>query len=132
MSILKIALLGSPEVFHFDRQLTFPDRKALALLAYLATEGGIHERQRLSRLFWPDSDAAHGRTGLRIALHHLRRTLEEGAQPEHETHLLITHDALGLNANSDIDLDLHELQAAWSLAVTRPCGKRHRERFAAL
>ena|SRR5438874_5704591 len=33
MSILKIALLGPPEVSHFDRRLTFPDRKALALLA---------------------------------------------------------------------------------------------------
>src|SRR2546427_7792187 len=115
MSILKIALLGPPEVSHFDRRLTFPDRKALALLAYFAAEGGIHERQRLSRLFWPESDSAHGRTALRITLHHVRRTLEEGAQPAHESHLLIAHDALGLNMNSGIDLDLHELQAAWSL-----------------
>ncbi len=116
MSILKIALLGPPEVSHFDRRLTFPDRKALALLAYLAAEDGMHERQRLSRLFWPDSDSAHGRTALRITLHHLRRVLEEDAQPEHESHLLITHDALGLNMDSDIDLDLHTLQAAWSVA----------------
>ena len=116
MSILKIALLGPPEVSHFDRRLTFPDRKALALLSYLAAENGAHERQRLSRLFWPDSDSAHGRTALRITLHHLRRALEEDAQPEHASHLLITHDALGLNMNSDIDLDLQALQAAWSVA----------------
>jgi len=115
MSILRIALLGRPEVSHFDRRLTFPDRKALALLAYLATEGGMHERQHLSRLFWPESDSAHGRTALRIILHQVRRTLEDGMQPEHETHLLITHDALGLNMDSGIDLDLHVLQAAWSL-----------------
>src|SRR5438093_7706877 len=115
MSILKIALLGPPEVSHFDRRLTFPNRKALALLAYFAAEGGMHERQRLSRLFWPESDSAHGRTALRITLHHLRRTLEEGAQPAHESHLLIAHDALGLNMNSGIDVELHELQAAWSL-----------------
>jgi hypothetical protein len=43
MSILKIALLGPPEVSHLDRRLTFPDRKALALLAYFAAEGGMHE-----------------------------------------------------------------------------------------
>ncbi len=66
MSILKIALLGPPEVSHFDRRLTFPDRKSLALVAYFAAEGGMHERQRLSRLFWPESDSAHGRTALRI------------------------------------------------------------------
>src|SRR5437764_10987829 len=115
MSILKIALLGPPEVSHFDRRLTFPDRKALALLAYLAAEEGMHERQRLSRLFWPESDSEHGRTALRIALHHLRRTLEKGAQPEDESHLLIIHDALGLNMGSDIDLDLNVLQGTWSL-----------------
>jgi len=116
MSILKIALLGPPEVSHFDRRLTFPDRKVLALLAYFAAEGGMHERQRLSRLFWPESDSAHARTALRITLHYLRRILEEGTQPAHESHLLIMHDALGLNMNSGSDLDLHELQAAWSLA----------------
>src|SRR5438132_4906011 len=116
MSILKVALLGTPEVSHFELRLTFPDRKVLALLAYLAAEGGKHERQRLSRLFWPESDSAHGRTALRITLHHLRRMLEDGAQPEHESHLLITHDALGLNKGSGIDLDLNILQATWSLA----------------
>ena len=116
MSILKIALLGPPEVGHFDRRLSFPDRKALALLAYFAAEGGMHERQRLSRLFWPESDSAHGRTALRITLHHLRHILEESPQPAHESHLLITHDTLGLNMNSGVDLDLHKLQAAWSLA----------------
>jgi DNA-binding SARP family transcriptional activator len=42
MSILKIALLGTPEVSYFDRTLSFPDRKTLALLAYLAPEGGMH------------------------------------------------------------------------------------------
>jgi DNA-binding SARP family transcriptional activator/predicted ATPase len=116
MSILKIALLGPPEVSHFDRRLTFPDRKTLALLAYLATERGMHERQRLSRLFWPESDSAHSRTALRITLYHLRRILKEGAQSEHESHLLIQRDTLGLNIDSGIDLDLNILQATWSLA----------------
>jgi DNA-binding SARP family transcriptional activator len=116
MSILKITLLGPPEVSYFDQRLTFSDRKALALLAYIAAEGGMHQRQRLSRLLWPDSDAAHGRTALRITLHHLRRTLEKGTRPGHASHLLITHDALGLDMDSGIDFDLHELQAAWSLA----------------
>src|SRR5437764_11303295 len=82
MSILKIALLGPPEVSHFDRRLTFPDRKSLALLSYFAAEGGMHDRQRLSRLFWPESDSAHGRTALRITLHHLRHTLEAGQREQ--------------------------------------------------
>src|SRR5258707_15747752 len=94
MSILKIALLGPPEVEPRDHRLIFPDRKVLALLAYLATEGGMQERQKLTRLLWPESDMAHGRTALRITLLHLRHTLEEDASPEGESHLLITHDTI--------------------------------------
>src|SRR5260370_6533357 len=115
MSILKIALLGPPEVEHRDHRLIFPDRKVLALLAYLATERGVQERQKLTRLLWPESDMAHGRTALRITLLHLRRILEEDASPEGEAHLLITHDTIGLDLASGIDLDLHALEAAWKL-----------------
>ncbi len=115
MSILKIALLGPPEVEHGDHRLTFPDRKALTLLAYLAAEGGVHERQKLTRLLWPESDMAHGRTALRITLLHLRHILEEDASPEGASHLLITHDTIGLDLASGIDLDLHALEAAWKL-----------------
>src|SRR2546421_10055982 len=120
MSILEIALLGSPEVDHRDQRLTFPDRKALALLAYLATERGVQERQKLTRLLWPESDMAHGRTALRITLLHLRRILEEDASPSGEAHLLITHDTLGLDLASGIDLDLHVLEAARMLMVDMP------------
>ena len=120
MSTLKISLLGPPEVSHRDHKLTFPDSKGLALLAYLATEGGVHERQKLTRLLWPESDMAHGRTTLRIALLHLRRALEEDASPEGEAHVLITHDTLALDLASGIDLDLHALEAAWKLMRVLP------------
>src|SRR5438128_6721473 len=120
MSTLKIALLGPPEVAHRDHRLAFPERKVLALLAYLASGGGMHERQKLTRLLWPESDMTHGRTALRIALLHLRRILEEDASPESESHLLITHDTLGLDLASGIDLDLHALEAAWKLMRVLP------------
>ncbi len=120
MSILKIALLGPPEVDHRDHRLTFPDRKVLALLACLAAEGGVHERQKLTRLLRPESDMAHGRTALRITLLHLRRILEEDASPEGEAHLLITHDTIGLDLASGIDHDLHALEAAWKLMRVLP------------
>src|SRR5438094_1923303 len=120
MSTLKIALLGPPEVDHRNHRLAFPERKVLALLAYLATEGGMQERQKLTRLLWPESDMAHGRTTLRLALLHLRRILEEDASPEGKSHLLITHDKIGLDLASGIDLDLHALEAAWMLMVVLP------------
>src|SRR6266702_1717427 len=120
MSILKIALLGPPEVDHRDDRLTFPDRKVLSRLAYLATEGGVPERQKLTRLLWPESDMAHGRTALRITLLQLRHILEENASPECAAHLLITHDTIGLDLASGIDLDLHALESAWKLARVLP------------
>jgi DNA-binding SARP family transcriptional activator len=120
MSALKIALLGPPEVSHRDHRLTFPDRKGLALLAYLATEGGAHERQKLTRLLWPESDMAHGRSALRITLLHLRRIIEEDDSPEGKSHLLITQDTIGLDLASGIDLDLHALETAWKLVRGLP------------
>ena len=120
MSNLKIALLGPPEVYHAGQLLAIPDRKALALLVYLAVEGGVHARQRLTRLFWPESDMAHGRTALRNTLLHLRQFLGEGSLPDHESHFMITRDSIGLNNASGIDLDLHTLQAAWTLIHALP------------
>src|SRR3989442_7936527 len=120
MSILKIALLGPPEVAHRDHRLTFPDRKALALLAYLAAEGGVHERQKLTRLLWPESDMAHGRTALRITLLHVRHILEEDASPERESHLLITHNTLGLDLALGLDPGLPGLETAWKLVRVLP------------
>jgi DNA-binding SARP family transcriptional activator len=120
MSTLKIALLGPPEVAHRDHRLAFHERKVLALLAYLASEGGMHERLKLTRLLWPESDMAHGRTALRIALLHLRHILEEDASLECESHLLITNNTLGLDLATGIDLDLHALETAWRLVRVLP------------
>ncbi len=120
MSTLKIALLGPPEVDHRNHRLAFPERKVLALLAYLASEGGMHERQKLTRLLWPESDMAHGRTALRIALLHLRHILEEDDSLERESHLLITHNTLELDLASGIDLDLQTLETAWKLVRVLP------------
>src|SRR5216684_2741161 len=120
MSTLKMALLGPPEVDHRDHRLAFPDRKVLALLAYLAAEGGMHERHKLTRLLWPESDMAHGRTALRITLLHLRHLLEEDTSPESDFHLLVTHDTIGLDLASGVDLDLHALEAAWQLVRVLP------------
>ncbi len=55
--------------------LTRPRR--LALLAYLAaaTPRGLHRRDTLLALFWPELDAEHARAALRQALHILRGAL---------------------------------------------------------
>jgi DNA-binding SARP family transcriptional activator len=119
---LHLALLGSPQVYRGGQLLAFPSRKALALLIYLAVEGGTHARKTLSELFWPESDAAHARATLRATLLELRDVLAEGTSPEYRPgphrvpHLLIDRDTLGLDLTSGVSLDLHTLQAAWVLA----------------
>src|SRR5579859_2679741 len=103
MSNLYFTLLGPPEVRHADQALLFTTRKELALLIYLAVEGGVHLRKTLSEQFWPEGDARRGRAALRITLLHLRHLLFEGegvAVP----HLLIQRDTLGLDLTSALEL----------------------------
>ena len=116
MGDLRFTLLGPPEVRHADQMLLFSTRKELALLIYLAVEERVHLRKTLSEQFWPESDAMHGRAALRVSLLHLRHLLgeDEGNVP----HFLITHDTLGLNFTSAVELDLHSFREAWQLAHT--------------
>src|SRR5712692_2580722 len=116
MGDLYLTLLGPPEVRHADQVLLFSTRKELALLIYLAVEGGLHARKTLSEQFWPEGNARHGRAALRISLLHLRHLLDEGADVSPVPHLLIQHDTLGLDLTSALELDLHILHEAWTSA----------------
>ncbi len=116
MGDLYLTLLGPPEVRHADQMLLFSTRKELALLIYLAVEGRVHSRKKLSEQFWPEGDARHGRAALRITLLHLRHMLGEGADVFPAPHLLIKRDTLGLDLTSAIELDLHTLHEAWTSA----------------
>jgi DNA-binding SARP family transcriptional activator len=132
MGDVRFTLLGPPEVHHGEQPLLFTTRKELALLLYLAVESRVHSRQKLSALFWPESDAQHGRAALRITLLHLRHVLDEVAGGEHVPHLLINRDTLGLNLASGVALDLQSIHQAWTLARaatptlgTMPEGEQH-------
>ena len=113
MGQLRLALLGTPHIRHAEVALTFSTRKALALLVYLAVEGGLHSREKLAALFWPDSDQPHGRAMLRYTLASLRAALGDPAGP---SHLIVERDALGFDATSVVEFDLHTLQVAHALA----------------
>src|SRR5712691_821365 len=97
MSQLQLSLLGTPVVNHEERTLTFSTRKALALLVYLAVEGGTHTRKTLSESFWPELEAEHGRAALRATLLELRKLLERSHRPGERAHLLVERDALGFD-----------------------------------
>src|SRR5712692_1833822 len=112
MSQLQLSLLGTPVVKHGERALTFSTRKALALLVYLAVEGGTHPRKTLSESFWPELDAEHGRAALRATLLELRKLLERCHGPGERAHLLVERDMLGIEQGSSLVLDLRLVESA--------------------
>jgi DNA-binding SARP family transcriptional activator len=114
MGHLSLALLGPPEICHAGALLALPTRKALALLLFLAVEGGQHSRDRLAALLWPETGAARGRASLRLNLNYLRRALgHEGSEPGH---LVIERDSLAFNSDADFELDLALVAAALASA----------------
>ena len=123
---MSISLLGPPEVSFEGRPLRFRIKKALALLCYLAAEGGSHPRRELAQLLWPQSDERHARTALRSALANLRKTLgEDPARDQEEVRdnrlLLVDGDLLSVEPRG-IDLDLRKLEAAVELARSEAPG----------
>ena len=114
MGLLRLAVLGSPEVSHDGSRLTFSLRKALALLLYLAVEGGMHPRSKLAAFLWPDSEPHDARTALRNAIALLRSLLADAdASASQHTHLLSEHELLGLDPHASMELDLDVVQQAW-------------------
>src|SRR3989440_3844524 len=106
MGLLRLAVLGPPQVYHDGRRLTFALRKAEALLLYLAVEGGMHPRSKLAALLWPDSEPHAARTALRNALTLLGRLLADldPSAPAH-SHLLREHELLGLDPHAPYELE---------------------------
>src|SRR5436305_9488571 len=117
MSVLRVNVLGPPEVFHDGGRLSFGLRKAQALLLYLAVEGGQQPRSKLAALLWPDSEPQDARKVLRNALTLLRTLLADaGTSPAAHSYLLSQQDLLGLNPQAPLELDLEVVQQAWKQA----------------
>src|SRR5947209_14823 len=124
MGLLRLAVLGPPEIFHDGSRLTFALRKAQALLLYLAVEGGLHSRSKLAALLWPDSEPHDARRTLRNAIGLLRTLLADptpAAAPAslssgQEAHLLSQGELIGLNPQASLELDLAVVQQASTAA----------------
>jgi DNA-binding SARP family transcriptional activator len=95
--------LGVPEVRLGARALRFRSRKVLALLAYLVLEPGLHSRDKLADLFWPESDEGAGRASLRNALAQINSELAA---------LNSNREAVSWNS-SHLELDVQRLELAF-------------------
>lgn len=76
---LDVRLLGAPLVSLYGEPVKFRSRKVLALFVFLVLEGGVHRRERLVDLLWPDSTGSRGHSTLRSTLSRLRESLGEAA-----------------------------------------------------
>jgi DNA-binding SARP family transcriptional activator len=113
---LYIFALGPPEVRLGESRLVFPTRKTLALLIYLAVEGGMQPREHLATLLWPEVSPERSYASLRNTLGHLQKTLRQASGQIQTSYLSVTHDSLGLNPDANIDFDLHTIEQAYTLA----------------
>src|SRR5258708_790611 len=117
MGLLRLAVLGTPAVFHDDQHLAFSLRKAQALLLYLAVEGGMHPRSKLAAFLWPDSDPPDARKALRNVITLLRRLLDDpSSSASQHSHLLSQGELFGLDPHTSWELDLDVVQQAYQQA----------------
>lgn len=112
MPLLRISLLGKPEIHHGGQPVSFRTRKALALLIYLAVEGGAHSRAKIAALLWPESETGAARATLRSTLRYLRQGLEHEADEEAAPHLNVSRNELSFNFDSEYVLDLDRVARA--------------------
>jgi DNA-binding SARP family transcriptional activator len=125
-SALRLSLLGAPTVEVDGVPLAVDTRKATALLAYLAVEGGTHNRDSLAGLLWPDYEHERARAALRRTLSTLRAALGGGW-------LEIARDSVSLG-RAGLELDVAEFQrlaAAVRLADLEQAAALHRGPFLA-
>ena len=111
--MIRLLLLGSPRIEVDGAAIEVDTRKATALLAYLAVTGETHRRDALAALLWPDADETHARAALRRTLSALNKALAgEG--------LRIGREAVGLDSDSEIWVDVVRLRALLSQSEAHP------------
>ncbi len=113
---LHLFALGPPEVRLGENLLTFPTRKTLALLFYLALEAGAQPREHLAALLWPEASPERSHASLRNTLGHLQTVLRQASGQAHPPYLTVTHNSLGMNPGAEIILDLQLVERAYTLA----------------
>jgi DNA-binding SARP family transcriptional activator/tetratricopeptide (TPR) repeat protein len=119
MESLAIRLLGIPEIRLGEQPLSFRTRKVLALLIYLIVERGMHSRESLMAMLWPESSQRSAAAALRTTLSRLRRALgpaggvliAESGNVGFDTNCLIDLDLIWLRTDVDEDVPPDELRS---------------------
>ncbi|MDB4869139.1 MAG: transcriptional activator protein, partial [Gemmatimonadales bacterium] len=124
-SRVQLHALGRVSVTRIDGDATAPlltQPRRLAVLAYLllARPRGLHSRDTLVALLWPEADQAGGRHALRNALHGIRQALGEVIVTAGDEQVGVNRDRISCDAISlEVDLAAGRLEEA----VTRYTGE---------
>ena len=120
MTHLAIRLLGSFTVMVDGQPATkFDSNKVRALLAYLAVESDRpHRRETLAGMLWPEAPDRSAFNNLRYSLSDLRQTI--GDRHARPPFLLITHDSLQFNRDSDHVVDVVNLERCLNIEQGDP------------
>lgn len=112
MHQIEIKLLQMPEVIADGKKISFPYKKAEALLYYLAAEGQA-SREQAAALLWEDADSESARKNLRHAIYMLKKTFGyEVIRSEQHFNLRICEDIVCI---TDIDqFDRQGITTAWN------------------
>jgi len=100
---VKLWLIGTCKHTINDEQITLTGNKILALIAYLAIERGLHNREVLATLFWGESTQDRAMNNLRQFLYKLRILLPDGM-------LLSNRLTVGIPLEADLWTDVAQLQ----------------------
>lgn len=103
MGEIQFSLLGAPQILVNGEEKILRERKALAMLAYLAVERTVQSRDTLATLFWPEHDQQRARANLRYLLWSLRKEL--GAE-----WLMAEGDQIVLAGGEGVRVDLAEFE----------------------
>jgi DNA-binding SARP family transcriptional activator len=103
--VLRVTLVGTVEVTVDGARVQLPPGRATELLAWLAAHPGVHARNRLAPIFWPDVSDATSRASLRTALWSLRRALGDAADGV----LIVERSTVGLEGEG-LSVDLREVR----------------------
>ena len=103
MSSFSLFLLGPPRIESDGEPVKLNNRKAMALLAYLATSQGSHSRDSLIDLLWPHYDYSRGRTLLSTNLYVLNKIFNsDWLDADRET--------IALNPGADLRIDVYRFR----------------------
>lgn len=104
MDVLRFLFLGPPQIEHNGVPVEVDTRKAIALLAYLASAGEPQTRERLAGVLYPDYDDTHARGALRRTLSTLRHAIGD-------EWLVTDREWIGLRPGPQLWLDVAQFQA---------------------